>query len=310
MSLWVVTSYFNPAGYKSSLKNYYIFADNLKRQGINLLTVELAFNQDDFLLNYDNVFRLRSNSIMWQKERLINYGISQLPNDCLYFAWIDADVLLPDGWIDLAIAEFESGVDILQLFKKVINLPVGKTPNIPFKALSTFQGVIWQKIIHKNWLERRRRKELPFSAPGFAWAARRSVFQTIGLYDRNIVGSGDTFFVDCLLDSWDIHGYAQKFTPKMKSHMEIWRNQLNKQNLMVNYLPIDIHHLYHGTMKDRKYMERHNAILENDYDPAMDVIIKNNVFEWNTDKPKMHNMIKEYFFTRREDTGDTLDTTV
>lgn len=301
MSLWVITPYFNPARYKSSLNNYVYYANRLKQQRVNLLTVELAFGNDPFLIpDKYHPLRLRSNSIMWQKERLINFGLSQLPSDCTYFAWIDADVLLPDNWYELAIAEFDSGTDILQLFKKVINLPKGYS-EYKGERISAQQGVIWQKIIHKNWLIRRKIKELPFSAPGFAWAARRSIFQTIGLYDRNIVGSGDTFIVDCLLGSWDIHGYASKFTSMMKKDMMEWKDKLLTQNLTVNYLPLDIYHLYHGSHKNRKYMERHEAILQNNYDPKIDIRLQDGVFEWNSDKQNMHEQIKNYFFERRED---------
>jgi len=85
---WAVTTFFNPARFKSLLNNYFIFKDRLARQGVNLLTVECAFGNDGYEIpSGPNVHRLRSGSVMWQKERMINYGVSKLPPECKYFGW-------------------------------------------------------------------------------------------------------------------------------------------------------------------------------------------------------------------------------
>lgn len=297
--LCVISVFFNPAKYKALYDNYIYFASQIKKQA-KLITVECAFNDDEFQIpKDDDVYQLRSNSVMWQKERLINYGISKLPNDCDYFAWIDGDILIPDGWVDLAIKELQKN-NIIQLYKKVFHLPKNLKHHdgseIPF-----LQSVLWQKIIHKNWLERRKAKELHFSTPGFAWAATRELFQDISIYDKNIVGSGDTFIVDCLLDSWDIHMFAEKFTPTMKEHMMDYCYKLRAKNPKIGYIPLDVYHLYHGSLKNRSYIDRHRAILDNDYDPQTDIILKNDVYEWSSNKPQMHESIKNYFFARMED---------
>lgn len=298
--LCVIAVYFNPAKYQALFNNYLKFSERIRRQQIKLITVECAFNDDEFQIPpAEDTYHLRSQSVMWQKERLINFGISKLPAESDYFAWIDADILLPDNWHEVAIKELNKS-DIIQLYKRVYHLPKGKYEydggKIPF-----LQSVLWQKIIHKNWLERRKTKELSFSTPGFAWAAKRELFQDIGIYDKNIVGSGDTFIVDCILDSWDIHGFAAKFTPKMKEHMMEYCDKLRAKQPKIGYLPIDISHLYHGSLKNRGYMDRHKAILENDYDPQNDIKMINNVYEWATEKPSMHEMIKQYFYSRMED---------
>lgn len=304
-NFWAVTTFFNPAKFKSLLNNYFIFADQLKRQGVNLLTVECAFGNDEYEIPVtENVYRVRSNSVMWQKERLINFGVSKLPTDCKYFGWLDCDIILTDdNWAAMAVEKLQKA-HVIQLFKKVIYLPNGHlTFNGVDKILQT-QSVIWQKIIHRNWLQRRKLKELPFSAPGFAWAARRDFFfnsEFNGIYDKNIIGSGDTFLVDCFLDSWDIHGFARKFTEPMKVHMTEWAKRIKKQNPVLDYIPVDIWHLYHGSLKNRNYMDRHDVILKYNYDPLNDIALCDNVYEWSSDKPEMHEDIRQYFYARKED---------
>lgn len=300
--LCVITVFFNPAGFTSLLSNYFIFAEQLKKQGVRLITVECAFNGGPFYIpEGPDVHRLESNSIMWQKERLINYGVTKLPDDCKYYSWIDCDVIFhSEDWAQQACDKLETA-DIIQLFKKVYYMPKNmlkydgsKVPNL--------QGVIWQWKIHRNWLQRRRNHELNFSVPGFAWAARRDTFKELGgLYDRNIVGSGDTFFVDCYLDSWDIHGFASKFNDHMKIDLMKWRDAMRIKEPKLDYIPVDISHLWHGSLKNRKYMDRHDIILNYDYNPAEDVTLINNVYEWSSDKTGMHDDIRQYFFDRQED---------
>jgi hypothetical protein len=298
----VVTVFFNPAGFSSLLKNYFIFSEKIKQQGLRLITVECAFENSHFYIpEGPDVYRLKSNSIMWQKERLINYGASKLPDDCKYYAWIDCDVLFhSDNWAEQACEKLKNA-DIIQLFKKVYYMPKGML-EYDGSRIPSMQSVIWQWKIHHNWLQRRRSRELNFSVPGFAWAARRDFFSDLGgIYDRNIVGSGDTFLVDCYLNSWDIHGFSSKFNDNMKSALMDYCKKLQAKNPVVDYIPVDVSHLWHGSMKNRKYMDRHDVILKYDYDPLKDIILKDNVFEWATEKTSMHEDIKQYFFDRKED---------
>jgi hypothetical protein len=302
---WAVTTFFNPAKFKSLLQNYYIFADKLRQQGVNLMTVECAFGDDEFEIpEGPNVLRLRSQSVMWQKERLINYGVSQLPPDCKYFAWLDCDIIFTnDQWAEIAVQKLQTA-DVLQVYKKVIYLPQGHEVFNGRDKLMMVQGIVWQKMIHKNWLDRRRAKQLPFSAPGFGWAARRDFFhcpELNGIYDKNIIGSGDTFLVDCYFDSWDIHGFAQKFTDPMKQHMMDWAAKLKAKKPVLDYLPVDIWHLWHGSLKNRKYMDRHDVVLKYNYDPEGDIVLYGNTYEWASDKPEFHEDIRQYFYSRKED---------
>lgn len=301
-----ITVFFNPAGFTTLLNNYFIFAEQMRRQNVELITVECAFNGGPFYIpEGKNVHRLQSNSVMWQKERLINYGVSKLPDDCDYYAWIDCDVMFHNNedWAEQAVDKLKNA-DVIQLFKKVFYMPQGMIKydgsKVPF-----FQGVAWQAKIHRNWLQRRRSGELPFSVPGFAWACKRNLFDNIngetGIYDRNIVGSGDTFLVDCYLNSWDVHGFAKKFNDNMKTDLMQWCNGLRLKKPVLDYIPVDISHLWHGSLKNRKYMDRHDIILKYDYDPKQDIELKNNVYEWASPKLEMHEDIRQYFYDRKED---------
>lgn len=75
--MWVVTSYYNSAGYQRRLQNFKLF-----RQFLNapLLVVELS-GSGDFQLDEndgDIVLQLQGEDRLWQKERLINIGAKAL----------------------------------------------------------------------------------------------------------------------------------------------------------------------------------------------------------------------------------------
>lgn len=297
---WCITAIFNPSGYASRIANYQTFKERLEKQNIKLLTVELTFNdQKHTLPPSETVLHLRSNSVMWQKERLLNYAISNLPHDCDRFAWVDADLLLPDGWDRMLMDKLDHS-DFVQLFQTVSHLAQDDR-EYHKESQNVKQGVIWQKKTHDNWLENRISRKLLHAEPGFGWGAVRAALPR-GLYDRLIVGSGDNFLVDCLLESRVLHHYWMKLTDHMLNDLEEWKlNFIKETDRSVDYLPINVCHLWHGSMKDRAYHTRDLIFREHDFDPKKDIKMVNNVWEWSTNKPQFHQSIVDYFHNRKED---------
>ena len=76
--------------------------EGMKKAGANLLVVELAFGDEEFELEPgENILQLRGGGVMWQKERLLNIAIEQLPADCTKVAWLDNDLIFDDPrWLE------------------------------------------------------------------------------------------------------------------------------------------------------------------------------------------------------------------
>jgi hypothetical protein len=92
--MWIVTTYFNPSGYKIKSSNYETFAATLTDSGLNWIVVEGAFGDRSFdLVPSGNCIQVRAGDVMWQKERLINLALRHLPGDCTKVAWLDSDIL-------------------------------------------------------------------------------------------------------------------------------------------------------------------------------------------------------------------------
>jgi hypothetical protein len=102
--LWAITSYFNPARYRTRLENYRRFRAHLT---VPLVTVEASFDGRFELGREDAeiLVRRRARDVLWQKERLLNLALGFLPSECDQVAWLDCDVVFAaDDWPQRACA--------------------------------------------------------------------------------------------------------------------------------------------------------------------------------------------------------------
>jgi hypothetical protein len=305
--LWIITPHFNPIGYKTIDQNLEIFSKRILSQGANLCIIKLHFPYDgrgfSVRVISENHLEIHTSadSIIWHKESLINLAIKVLHRSKA-IAWIDGDVLFPDGWLELAEEKLDKN-EVVQLFKKVYHLEKDET-SYGGKTISSIQSIIWQNKIHKNWLSRRLNKELPFAAPGFAWAARTDFLKKIcGLYPRAITGSSDVIFADALLGSQDLHVYHSILTECMKKDVELYKDRIRFLHPQFDYLPIDIYHLWHGTFANRRYIDRHQILVNSNYNPLTDLNFEEQtqVYELAGNKTGLEEELKDYFINRKDD---------
>lgn len=121
-SLWAITSYFNPVGYRRRRENYRLFRERL---AVPLATVELSFD-GRFELgpgDAEALLQIHAGDVMWQKERLLNLALRLLPDTCDKIAWLDCDVVFTrDDWVTLATRALDE-VFLLHLFQVRADLP-------------------------------------------------------------------------------------------------------------------------------------------------------------------------------------------
>jgi hypothetical protein len=57
----------------------------------------------------------------------------------------------------------------------------------------------------------------------------------------------------------------------------------------------------HGQLSNRQYLERHNILADNFFDPHKDIVMNNDkCWEWATNKPELHRQLDQYFQARRK----------
>lgn len=276
-----ITCYFNPAGYKRRLINYRRFRDSFS---VPLTTVELSF---DGKFEIEDAIHIKGGpeNLMWQKEALLNIAIKRLPDHVDKVAWLDNDIIFmnPD-WYQQAIDKLEE-YPVVQLFSESIHLD--KRNNF----LEMIKGESNDTL-----------KLGEFGHMGFAWSARREVFE-YGIYDAAIVGGGDNIMRICWRGLLKNYIFKRKLTSKNLLHCLEYHNNVYpfiKGN--IGFLDGSIVHIFHGTRENRAYDDRWDFLTDHNFDPYEDIIKdQNGLWKWNSDKPKLHKRIKEYFYERRED---------
>lgn len=302
--LWAVTCYFNPAAFATKLANYQRFIEGLKRSGVNNLTVECAFGDAPFSLPQStNVLQVRARDVMWQKERLLNLAIERLPASCTKVAWLDCDVLFVDAdWATRTSKLLETS-PVVQPFDRVIRLPRG---HLTYRG----EGDLWPGFVAVA----QKHPDLMLAGDfarhghtGFAWAARRELLAKHGLYDACISGSGDHMMAHAFCGDWSSacidrilgapasSAHRQHFTQWCKSVYQDVRARVGMTGGALL-------HLWHGDTEKRRYVLRNRELAEFAFDPAADLRIgPQGAWEWNSDKPAMHEWAVNYYPSRQED---------
>jgi hypothetical protein len=309
--LWGITTYFNPGGYGSRLVNYRAFRESTRRQGLPLVTVELAFGDATFELgpeDADVLVQKRSGSVLWQKERLLNVALAHLPPECELVCWADADVLFEDSdWIAQATTALKHA-PLIQPFRRAIRLPRGAAPaDFPSRRLGwtirrgtkvgTYVPAVCSRLV--------KRRPSFDGTTGYAWCARREVLAECGFYDRCVVGGGDremalaAAYPPGAIPSDLIRIHHGRLRDDLAAfHEKLYPMVAGK----VGHLPGTLHHLWHGDPTNRSYENRHAILEKHDFDPRADIALDaDGCWAWSTNKAALVEAVTAYFDSRRED---------
>jgi len=307
-SLWGIMTYYNPQNYVNKRANLRIAADNVRRQGLNLVVVEATEAGRPFVIEddiADTVIRVHVTAVLWMKERLINLAIDALPKDCDKVAWLDGDVLLEDDcWVKKLPPLLEKFA-VVQLFSTAYWMgrsgPGHRSRRRPSQPYADVERVALGVAFAASFTTKLR-----LSAPGhvgFAWAARRSILSPLGLYDRFIIGGGDSIMALAALGAPSDHFLSIINTPKLAENARKWIAAMQREvNGSVTALDGAIYHLWHGDRTNRGYLSRYKILSEADFDPESDLRINGDgIFEWASNKPALHSGVRNYFSLRKEE---------
>ena len=304
---WAITSYFNPMRYARRLENFKIFRERLN---VPLVAVELAYGPNFELEPGDAeiVVRLRGTAVMWQKERLLNIALRELPRTCRFVAWLDCDILFasPD-WVDHARSVLDR-FQIVQLFRQVHYLGAQWKPGEDFQserefarpgAVHTLASGIPATACIGHQLDDRRGT----SAPGFGWAARREFLQQHGFYDACIIGGGDRALLCAAHQCFEELMHRHRMGESARQHYVSWAEPFyDAVRADTGFLDTEIYHLWHGDIGLRKARMRHDGLERFQFDPHSDLVLEDNgAWKWNSNKHEMHEYVREYFASRGED---------
>ena len=299
-SLWAITSYYNPSHYLTKLQNFKAFHQSLK---LPLVVAELILdNQESELSSYlsstenpDNTIHLliHGNSMMWQKERLLNLALARVPSTVEYITWIDCDILFhsPD-WHEKLVKTLHAS-PLVQGFSRVICLPP-KIDRVPLCSM--------------NLPEDRSFMCSPIEGKehGRIWAAKADLLRHHSFYDAMIAGSGDVA-MSCTITGYsaELEYFSNHLTKAHLSHYQAWAGPFHNELCSLeqaSYLNETIYHLWHGKHIRRQYIDRHQMLFDNHFDPTTDIVLnEEGAWKWSSGKKKLHDSMARYFDSRQED---------
>jgi hypothetical protein len=305
--LWAITSYFNPLKSSRRLQNYRIFRTRLT---IPLLTVECSAD-GTFDLNYSDadVYLQSHGDVLWQKERLLNVSLQRLPDDCLAVAWLDCDVIFErDDWPQRALTELED-FTLIQPFDHTLWLERDFLPsNAEAHAKGTRRPSLAFQYVHREVTPTMLRNwnypgtQLPL-ADGYAWISRLDFIRKRGLYDASIIGGGTREFAYAAMGELNSLLTTRPRNVHQRNHLLAWARPLAEASGgSIQYIKGGIYHLWHGSPEGRRYGIRHHDFQRFNFDPRTDIVAApGEGWSWSSKKPEMHDWVRSYFETRKED---------
>ena len=292
----------NPVRYKSRYKllEEKVARLKLRHPEIKVWIVELSFGDRSHKITDNDPYHIQLETYeeLWHKENLINVGISRLPPDWEYVAWVDGDIefVRPDWALETA-HQLQHHM-VVQMFQTAIDLgPTGE-------AFNTYRGFAWSHITRQPYPK--PHNYYPYWHSGFAWAARREAIDHLGgLIDFAVLGSADHHMAMALI------GKAQDSVPKdvNPSYTNLlmnWQDRAEKHiKRDIGFVPGTILHHWHGKKKDRKYWDRWQILIKNSFDPHLDLKKDwQGVYQLTDRSIQLRDDIRAYMRARNEDSVD------
>ena len=304
--LWAITSYFNPAGYGTRLANYHIFRRHLK---LPLLTVELSFNGSFELTKNDTdvLVQFHEGDIMWQKERLLNIALQELPEECKLVMWLDCDLIFDrEDCLEANVEALCESV-LIQPYSIVYDLKQGTDDSDTLQGNVSMQRESMAFRICNGSIdfESASTSMLGHYSPGHAWAAHREAVEQSGFYDAMILGSGDFAMAMAAVAQYNDLVSSYGMNSSQAKHYLAWAKKWSRAiKGRIGVVEGGIRHLWHGNLEDRGYDRRYELLAQFAFDPYTDIVMgANGCWCWNSDKSELHEYIRKYFESRKED-GD------
>ena len=285
----------NPCLYSRRYKllNEFVRRFEEEEQHVNLFVVEMIYENQEYIVtdkNNKNHLQLKTQTPLWHKENMINLGVKYLlPNDWKAFAWIDADIEFESNTWALDTLKILNGTkDVVQLFSHAVDMNYDESSINHFNSFgySFSKNKIHSKI-----------KNINYWHPGYAWGINRKAYDKIGgLYEKNILGSGDYLMALCFINKFEKND-------KCKYNQDVLTYQNNAKQLSLGYVPGVIRHYFHGTKQNRKYNDRWKILFENNYSQEEHITYDNIGIIVPTNKfpQQLIKDIMNYFVERKED---------
>lgn len=305
--LAILTCYFNPHHSPYRLENYQQFREEVQKESVDLYAIELAFGDDEFEIaaNGETLKQIRTPDIMFQKERLLNILLDELPEKYTSVCWMDCDLVFASmNWSDRIEQSLED-YKITQPFTWCAGLPTSKIKRTGLSGItfnkSSGSGNFRRSFssVHSgiNYVDLHSGHHI-----GYVWAARREFLDKHRFYDVIITGAGDLFMAAACMGHFtflDFNPILNDFNQETVNHYLDWGIPVYQDvQRCIGYTNDLVLHLWHGDIWQRNYFVKSQCLQESDFDPNKDLVLGDDLcWHWKRENLKLHNSIKDIFKT-------------
>lgn len=319
----IVTPIINSPRYLARAQNYFKFRAMCEAGGVRLVTIEVAFGERPFEVTEagdENDIQLRTVEELWLKENAINVAFNYVRKrwpSTKYLGWFDSDQfpisITPAHWFQEIVHQLQH-YEIVQCWETLQNFGARNEilgrPQLSFMATYAAAGFQIPKGKNVQHTLAGNSGMVSLGRPGLAWAANVSALDKIGgLPDRCILGSADWHLAHALVGGITEQGGYSWETTKLNSYCKYLLNVQEKCERWirrdVGFVPVAVGHWYHGSKDDRRYGSRGQILVENEYDPHIDVKYDTQgllqLESWDPRQLRLRDLIRNYFKNRNED---------
>jgi len=307
---YVISVITNPMRYKQRTKLFLEFMARMQNYKVNHVVVECVHGERPFEVTHPSNpwhIQLRTKSVVWMKENLINIALNRLPANWKYAAWIDGDVdFVNPNWVDDTIHELQHA-PVVQLFEHAIDLG----PNHEF--LTKWES--FASCYTKGKPFRGSKKDVgQYSAKGtywhsgYAWAATREALNGFGgLIDFAIAGAGDHHIACSIIGKASLSIPPDVHPNYIKMIHEWEERAVRTAHKHLGFVKGTIVHYWHGKKRDRQYRGRWDILKKYQYDPTRDIHKDTNgLIVLHPSHIGLRDDLHKYFQSRNEDSIDVV----
>jgi len=273
-----IIPYYNATGDSLLWRNHQLAVRHLQREArVDVITSRAVFGRP----RSHGPFTVQTDSMLWHKEGLINRAVRLLGDEYGAIAWIDSGVMLSPGWADRLRVAIDAGNDVVQLFSRGVWLNADGQPEY-FAGHTNHWGYIYATAHGMDGFAAR-----PKFTAGMAWAATADTLRRVPLYDRAIVGGGDTWWIVGVTGCDQPEALCTRHqSPAMRDHLGAWLDRARAMRLRVGWIDGEYQHLWHTNERNRQYASRHQILAECGYDPTRHTRIgESGLVEWTDAAP-------------------------
>lgn len=303
----IIACYFNPQNNEHRKKAFDVFYNSIKHLNHRIVEGVIGDAEPQLPLT-SSITRIYTKDLLWHKEGLLNAIIKDLPQKFKYVFWLDTDVLFTNkDWLVQGVEELKHN-NIIQPFEYCVHLNEGELKpsfDVNYEKAFASDPANRHKSIWRSFCANFKTNDLSSDTNydkhghvGFAWGAKRSVLDTMSLYDRALIGGSDHIIAHAAAGQIG-HSCLQKSFTEDIDAINDWSEDFEKViNGKISYVVGELHHIWHGDIVKRQYLKR----IQEFTPKAKQITKKDANGLYVADELNGDTYMKEYF-DHREDTS-------